>query len=58
MTSNELSALADRVEGATGRCTSCDDTGDLVRIDGEWMGYCNCEAGLALRALAKDNQHG
>lgn len=23
-------------------CESCNDTGDLVRFDGEWMGYCPC----------------
>lgn len=32
-----------------GRCESCDDTGDVVRIDGEWLGYCDCPAGVALR---------
>lgn len=23
-------------------CSSCGGTGDVTRIDGEWMGYCNC----------------
>jgi len=32
------------------RCTSCDGTGDLVRADGEWIGYCVCEDGEALKA--------
>lgn len=31
------------------RCTSCDGTGDLVNIVGEWCGYCHCPAGVALK---------
>lgn len=23
-------------------CSSCGGTGDVTRIDGEWLGYCNC----------------
>lgn len=26
----------------TGRCPNCDDTGDVHRADGEWLGECNC----------------
>ena len=29
------------------RCPSCDDTGDVHSIDGEWRGTCNCPAGQA-----------
>lgn len=25
-------------------CTSCDDTGEIHRADGEWLGSCNCGA--------------
>ena len=31
------------------RCTSCDDSGDLVDITGDWRGYCVCPAGEALK---------
>ena len=24
-------------------CADCNGTGDLVRLDGEWMGYCHCQ---------------
>lgn len=24
------------------RCSSCGGTGDVTRIDGEWLGYCTC----------------
>lgn len=33
-----------------GRCTTCDDTGDVHRIDGEWLGACHCPAGRATLA--------
>jgi hypothetical protein len=33
------------------RCAYCDDTGDVTGLDGEWRGYCTCEAGSALKAL-------
>lgn len=26
------------------RCPSCDDTGDVIRADGEWLGTCDCPA--------------
>ncbi len=29
----------------TGRCMSCDGTGDVHRADGEWLGRCTCPAG-------------
>lgn len=32
------------------RCTSCDGTGDLIDMTGEWLGYCVCEEGRALKA--------
>ena len=35
------------------RCEHCDDTGDVIGFDGEWRGYCSCEAGQALRAWGK-----
>lgn len=50
-----LAALTDRrpapmtPQGASERCPSCDGTGDLTRLDGEWMGYCTCPAGEALK---------
>lgn len=28
-----------------GRCPHCDDTGDVHRFDGEWLGVCFCPAG-------------
>lgn len=28
-----------------GRCPGCDGTGDVHRIDGEWLGTCHCPAG-------------
>jgi hypothetical protein len=33
---------ADAVAPEGVRCTSCDGTGDLIRADGEWTGYCPC----------------
>lgn len=29
------------------RCPHCDDTGDVHRADGEWLGRCTCLAGAA-----------
>lgn len=34
---------------AAERCTSCDDSGDLTDLTGEWRGYCTCPAGEALK---------
>lgn len=31
------------------RCTSCDDSGDLTDLTGEWRGYCACPIGEALK---------
>ena len=31
------------------RCTSCDDSGDLTDLTGEWRGYCVCPIGVALK---------
>lgn len=31
------------------RCTSCDGSGDLIDLIGEWRGYCVCPAGVALK---------
>lgn len=40
----ELRALLDAE-----RCTSCDGSGDLIDLTGEWRGYCVCPAGVALK---------
>ena len=40
----ELRALLDAE-----RCTSCDGSGDLIDLTGEWRGYCACPAGVALK---------
>lgn len=29
------------------RCPHCDDTGDVTRADGEWLGNCDCHAAAA-----------
>ena len=31
------------------RCEYCDGTGDVTGFDGEWRGYCVCDAGQALK---------
>lgn len=31
-------------------CEFCDDTGDVHRADGEWLGVCDCVAGDKLRS--------
>jgi len=36
-----------RVPVEVGRCPNCDGTGDVHRIDGEWLGECDCGAALA-----------
>jgi hypothetical protein len=41
---DELRALLDAE-----RCTSCDDSGDLTDLTGEWRGYCVCPIGVALK---------
>lgn len=38
------------------RCTSCDDTGDVTDLTGEWRGYCTCEAGQQLKARTPAEQ--
>ena len=35
------------------RCEYCNDTGDVTGFDGEWRGYCVCDAGHALKAWGK-----
>lgn len=35
------------------RCEYCDDTGDVTGLDGEWRGYCICDAGKALKAWSQ-----
>lgn len=35
--------------GIVSKCDSCDGTGDLVDIIGEWRGYCCCAAGIELK---------
>lgn len=41
---DELRALL-----AAARCDSCDDSGDLIDLTGEWRGYCVCPIGVALK---------
>ena len=41
---DELRALLDAA-----RCDSCDDSGDLIDLTGEWRGYCVCPIGVALK---------
>ena len=43
---------AGNVGQAPERCEHCDDTGDVTSIDGEWRGYCTCDAGKALKSGA------
>lgn len=31
-------------------CEHCGGAGDVHRMDGEWLGYCHCEYGQALKA--------
>lgn len=51
--SKELNQHLEQAEGAQEeRCPSCDGTGDLTRQDGEWMGYCVCAEGEALKNRA------
>jgi hypothetical protein len=45
---NTFVIFADMVSGLTaqqvsGRCEHCDDTGDVHRADGEWLGSCDCQ---------------
>lgn len=35
------------------RCEYCGGEGEVHRMDGEWLGYCHCEYGTALRASEK-----
>jgi hypothetical protein len=37
------------VDGIGDRCEYCDGTGDVHSFDGEWRGYCCCEAGQELK---------
>lgn len=34
---------------AAERCTSCDGSGDIIDLTGEWRGYCACPTGVALK---------
>lgn len=55
-TVTELFALkAPRTADPASRCEHCDNTGDVHRPDGEWMGECNCQAG---RPLAPETWEG
>lgn len=45
--------LNDQVGLVPERCEHCDDTGDVTGRDGEWRGYCVCEADAALKAWSK-----
>ena len=49
----ELRALLDAE-----RCTSCDGSGDLIDLTGEWRGYCVCPAGVALKNKPADQVQG
>lgn len=43
----EMCAIARRscgLDNVEVRCGSCDDTGDLIRADGEYLGPCTCRA--------------
>ncbi|QDF18939.1 hypothetical protein SEA_SCENTAE_220 [Gordonia phage SCentae] len=40
------------------RCPHCDDTGDVHRMDGEWLGECHCPAGQEIRSGRMDVVHG
>lgn len=40
------------------RCTSCDGSGDLTDLTGEWRGYCVCPAGVALKNKPAAQPHG
>lgn len=44
---------SDQLDLAPERCAHCDDTGDVTGRDGEWRGYCSCEAGQAFKAWGK-----
>lgn len=50
-TSTATSERMDATAGETApHCEYCDGTGDVHRIDGEWLGYCHCEEGQRLKA--------
>ncbi|QDF18708.1 hypothetical protein SEA_PUPPER_222 [Gordonia phage Pupper] len=36
------------------RCPRCDDTGDVHRMDGEWLGECHCPAGQEIKGRPTD----
>lgn len=40
-------------ESAATSCEYCDDTGDVHRIDGEWLGFCHCEHGKRLQGASE-----
>lgn len=40
-------------ESAAASCEYCDDTGDVHRIDGEWLGFCHCEYGKRLQGASE-----
>lgn len=35
------------------RCPTCNDSGDVHRMDGEWLGVCDCPAGTPFRTPAE-----
>lgn len=41
--------LPDRCAEMRAACQYCGGTGDIHRIDGEWVGICDCPFGDALR---------
>ncbi|MFE5789575.1 hypothetical protein [Rhodococcus erythropolis] len=48
-----LRALFPAAEPAEERCPTCNDSGDVHRMDGEWLGVCDCPAGTPFRAPAE-----
>ena len=42
MFANMVATLTE--QRVSGRCPHCDDTGDVHRADGEWLGPCDCSA--------------
>jgi len=45
-----LPDIAQAVADERERCGYCDGTGDVTGFDGEWRGYCSCEAGQLLKS--------
>jgi hypothetical protein len=52
-TVDRLRALFPATEPAEERCPTCNDSGDVHRMDGEWLGVCDCPAGTPFPAPAE-----